>query len=727
MKLSFRERSPLLVGIASILLISLGVGLAFSVNRFDFIKGVYPIHADLRDAAGLQPGNEVRVAGVKVGTVTKIVLTEESARIEMEVQNDVQVPVETRLEVKLKTLLGQKFVDLQMPKAFLEASKAGRDPTTATAGFFVAGDVIPIEQTRIPYEIYQAAQQGTAKLARLDKKALRKMLNVLGDTLGASKDELGRLVISLDSAGSVLVDKSPGISRLLKNVKKVSGTLAASDQDLDAILLRSSEVFGTLADRRATTSSLLAATNDLTKNLGLLLQVARGSINSSVTDLNVLLRVINREYASISTTLDQFAATQELFGRPLTFGRFVEGHVCAITTEDVCVPWGTPEDPKVPVKGTQPSPTPVGSGPMRSRLVSIFVTLAIVAGGAFYLTSSGTPTYTITADVEQAPNLFEGGRVMVRGVEVGTITTVEPGPASVRVTMEIDEDVKLPEDAFLGIVPITVIADRYVQISPPYESGPTLADGANIPVDRTQIPAELDDVLTQLQGLLSALEPKEGESEGPLARLITGLDDAFDGKGEELARALDSSSTVLQNLADADRDITGLIQNLDTFFLALANRASEIGLVNERLQLVTEALVGDQENLEGTIENLAFFADEAAKLVGESGDELGNAFKNLGKVLKKVNAQQDELLAGVRWNNVVSQGLGEVDAAGQGPVRVHREAGRTGSTWRRVQLPPRHPGHDRMQSDRCADPELPRPQPQCDPAAATGHADGILP
>ena len=42
-------------------------------------------------------------------------------------------------------------------------------------------------------------------------------------------------------------------------------------------------------------------------------------------------------------------------------------------------------------------------------------------GGAVYLTSDRKPTYTITAEVEQAPNLFEQGRVMVRGVEVGTI------------------------------------------------------------------------------------------------------------------------------------------------------------------------------------------------------------------------------------------------------------------------------------------------------------------
>lgn len=351
MRKSFRERSPWIVGVASILLISLGVGFAFSINKFNFIKGVYPIHADLQDAAGLIPGNEVRIAGVKVGTVTEIALTDESARVKMEIQRDVQIPEDVRLEVKLKTLLGQKFIDLQSPRSFLSG---------ASNEILEAGEVIPIDHTRIPFEIYQANTKGTAKLARIDKRALRKMLLTLADTLGASEGELRRLIVSLQQASIVLDERNPEISGLLRNLRKVSGTLAASDQDLDGILLRSSEVLGTLAEERATTSSLLAATNDLTENLALLLQVARGSIEAGTTDLNSVLLTIEEDFDSISVALADLAVTQELFARPLTFGRFVEGHVCAITTEDVCVPWGSPEDPKVPVKGTQPPKAPRG-------------------------------------------------------------------------------------------------------------------------------------------------------------------------------------------------------------------------------------------------------------------------------------------------------------------------------------------------------------------------------
>jgi virulence factor Mce-like protein len=305
---------------------------------------------------------------------------------------------------------------------------------------------------------------------------------------------------------------------------------------------------------------------------------------------------------------------------------------------------------------------------MTRRLVSILIAAVLLAAGvaAFQEFRPEPDTYTLTADVAQAPNLFEDGRVMVRGVEVGRISEVEPRPDAVHITMEIDADTKIPSDARLAIVPITVIADRYVQFAPPYSAGPALGDGDHIPIDRTQIPAELDDVLTQLKGLLAALEPKPGERRGPLFRLIRNLDVVTKGRSDEFAGSLEGSADVLENLAASEADITGLIANLDRLFVTLANRSSEIGLLNERLALVAESLQGDQENIESTIENLSFLADESAQLVTDSGDELGEDLGRLKRVLNGLLRRQDDLMEVVRWTNVIAQSLGAVGGDGRG-------------------------------------------------------------
>lgn len=351
---SFRERRPWVIGLVSIVVIALGVLGAFSINKLPALRGVYTVSADLRDAAGLRPGNEVRVAGVKVGTVTDIRLLPGAARISMEIQNDVRIPVETKVEVKLRTLLGQKFIDLRFPQGYLAAASGDGDPSGASSGFLGDGDVIPREQTRVPFEIYQAANEGTALLTGIDKRSLRRMIDVLARTVTGSKEELGRALVALDRAGQVLAPKSADISALLRNSEKVTATLAAEGSDLEGILERGANVLGVLADRRATISSLLAATNDLSRTLGLLIQSARGDIDLSVADLDSILAAAESETRSLNTALSRFGVAQEMFARPLKFGRFVEGHACAIGGADSCVPSGSPADPGFPVKGAQP-------------------------------------------------------------------------------------------------------------------------------------------------------------------------------------------------------------------------------------------------------------------------------------------------------------------------------------------------------------------------------------
>lgn len=352
--ISFRERNPVVVGIISIVLITTGIYLAFSINRFEGLRGVYLLRADLEDAAGLQAGNEVRVAGVKVGQVTDIELVPGAARITMEVKEDTRLPAETRLEVKLKTLLGQKFIDLQLPRAYLEAASGGGDPSGATDRYLADGALIPKSQTSIPFEIHQAATEGTAVLEEIDKRALRRMIGVLAGTAETSADELGRLFVSVNKAGEVLRVHNDDIRALVRDAARVTGTLGASDQEIENILSRSAELLEVLADRRANTSSLLEATNFLALDLGVLLGDVGDSIAAGTGDLDSLLAVVEQEMASLDAALTELGTAQEMFGQQITFGRFIEGHICAITTEDTCVPEGSPEEPGIPVKGQQP-------------------------------------------------------------------------------------------------------------------------------------------------------------------------------------------------------------------------------------------------------------------------------------------------------------------------------------------------------------------------------------
>ncbi|MGH9324162.1 MAG: MlaD family protein, partial [Vicinamibacteria bacterium] len=145
--------------------------------------------------------------------------------------------------------------------------------------------------------------------------------------------------------------------------------------------------------------------------------------------------------------------------------------------------------------------------------------MILVAIGAIYV-RGGEETYKLTVYFPRAIGLFTRSTVRVLGVEVGRVTSVDPEGDRVRVVMQVREGIKVPKDATAILVPISLISDRYVQLAPVFRSGPALADGDEIPLERGVAPAELDDLLATLKNFLEALEPGTPDSPGALGRFV---------------------------------------------------------------------------------------------------------------------------------------------------------------------------------------------------------------
>ena len=117
----------------------------------------------------------------------------------------------------------------------------------------------------------------------------------------------------------------------------------------------------------------------------------------------------------------------------------------------------------------------------------------IVFASAFLVQRSVFAPWTITAYFSAATAIYPGDQVRVLGVEVGTIDTIEAQGTQTKVTMRISHATTVPADAQAVIVAPNLVAARYIQLTPAYTgSGPTLADGGVIPVERTAVPIEWD-------------------------------------------------------------------------------------------------------------------------------------------------------------------------------------------------------------------------------------------
>src|SRR5689334_2650960 len=180
---------------------------------------------------------------------------------------------------------------------------------------------------------------------------------------------------------------------------------------------------------------------------------------------------------------------------------------------------------------------------LSGRLLAVIVAVLLLTATFLVFTGGGEPR-TLTAHFSRAVAIYKGSEVRLMGVKIGSVDAVVPEGDSVRVEMHYDSDYRLPSGAKAMILTPTLVADRFVQISPAYTKGAVMQDGADIPLDRTGSPVELDRIYQSLAKLSDALGPNGANKTGALDDLIHAGATALSGQG-----AL--ANQTINNLADA--------------------------------------------------------------------------------------------------------------------------------------------------------------------------------
>ncbi|HSV40333.1 MAG TPA: MlaD family protein, partial [Nocardioidaceae bacterium] len=167
---------------------------------------------------------------------------------------------------------------------------------------------------------------------------------------------------------------------------------------------------------------------------------------------------------------------------------------------------------------------------IRRLSVAAVVTLLVLAG-LTWLNSGSDSSHTLTATFSRTTSLYEGANVKVLGVKVGRVESITVKGTAVEVVMSYDKDVELPAGVHALIVPPSIVGDRFVQLAPVYTEGEILPDNAELGLDRTGVPLELDDTYRGLDKVAAALGPQGANENGALSRLIAATAASLDGNG----------------------------------------------------------------------------------------------------------------------------------------------------------------------------------------------------
>ncbi|MBV8294892.1 MAG: MCE family protein, partial [Mycobacterium sp.] len=203
--------------------------------------------------------------------------------------------------------------------------------------------------------------------------------------------------------------------------------------------------------------------------------------------------------------------------------------------------------------------------------------------------------------------------------------------------LKVDHGVSIPADAKAVIVTQNLVAARYVQLTPAYRnSGPVMADGAVIPVQRTAVPIEWDQVKTQLMRLATDLGPNSKAPTPSISRFVDSAANALDGNGDKLRQTLAQLSGVGRILANGSGNIVDIIKNLQTFVTALRDSNVQIVQFNDRLATLTSVVNDSRSDLDAALTDLSTAVGEVQRFIAGTRDQTSEQIARLGDALQPV-------------------------------------------------------------------------------------------
>jgi len=297
----------------------------------------------------------------------------------------------------------------------------------------------------------------------------------------------------------------------------------------------------------------------------------------------------------------------------------------------------------------------------RTRIAVIAVVVVLVLAGTALAIRTWSPSSktTVVGYFATANGLYVGDEVRILGVPVGTVDEIVPGPDNTEVTFSFDSRYEVPADVKAAILSPSLVSSRAIQLVPAYSGGPTLADGAEIPPDRTAVPVEWDDFRDQIQKLSQSLTPSTPDGKSSLGAFIDTTASNLRGQGTNANDALTKLSHAVAALGDSSTDIFSTIRNLQVLVSALSTSSDLMAQLNDTLAAVSGLLADDPNEVGQAMTDLDGALADVRQFVGDNRDNIGVSVDRLTSVTtaieeSKADVEQTLHIAPTAFQNFVN-------------------------------------------------------------------------
>jgi phospholipid/cholesterol/gamma-HCH transport system substrate-binding protein len=277
-----------------------------------------PYAAIFADAVNLNPGDEVRLAGVRVGSVSSVVLFDGTkAKVSFGVDRAVPLSTTTQAVIRYRNLIGQRYL------AIVDGPSAGER--------LRAHATIPESLTSPALNLNTLFNGFRPLLAGLEPGDVNQLSYELIRVLQGEGGTVNALFSHVASLSGSLADRDALIGRVIDNLNAVLGPLDRRDQRLSALITNLQGFISGLSQDRAAISSSLVSIDQLTGTTASLLTAARPALKDDITQLGILAAGLDEpqsrkllEHFLTATPMKLKVATPEA-----SYGAFLNFYVCA--------------------------------------------------------------------------------------------------------------------------------------------------------------------------------------------------------------------------------------------------------------------------------------------------------------------------------------------------------------------------------------------------------------
>ncbi|MCZ4500313.1 MAG: Phospholipid/cholesterol/gamma-HCH transport system substrate-binding protein [Marmoricola sp.] len=314
----FSSRNPTTIGAIGLVLIIVLLWASFNAANLPIIGGGTSYTAYFKEDAGLRAGDEVRLAGVKIGSVSSIGLKDGKVKVVFKTK-DGFIGNQSKVSIELKTLLGAKFVGIDSIGTTKQKSS----------------DPIPLSRTTSPFDVYPAFTELTEKVDAIDTTSLAKALNTLSSAFSQTPQSVKTVLSGLSRLSTTIASRDATLKELLARANQVTTTLADRNTQLTKLFQDGNLLLQELNARRDQIHELLIETSALSIQLEGLVSDNQKTIGPLLDNLQQVLKLLNDNQASLDQGLALLGPFYRVFNNTIGNGRWFDNYICNLSVAGI--------------------------------------------------------------------------------------------------------------------------------------------------------------------------------------------------------------------------------------------------------------------------------------------------------------------------------------------------------------------------------------------------------